>query len=128
MHSKNLIVHAWLEGLLLLRPVLSLSPSLQHRSQVAENPGEEEEVERGRRENRGLGALPPILGTQKAGPRSSRSFTQPPPCWLSLQAGPSVDTRHTKLRGREFSLTGFTVQGQRFSRIWKSMMSCNAKK
>lgn len=50
--SANLIVHAWLEGLLLLRPVLSLSPSLQHRSQVAENPGEEEEVERGRRENR----------------------------------------------------------------------------
>lgn len=32
-------------------------------------------MERGRREKRGLGALPPILGTLKAGPRSSRSFT-----------------------------------------------------
>ena len=50
--SANLLMHASLEGLLLLRPVLSLSPSLQHRNQVAENPAEEEEVERERRENR----------------------------------------------------------------------------
>lgn len=85
-------------------------------------------MERGEEKiERGLGAPPPILGTQKVGPKKLKVIHPVTPCWLSLQAEPSVDPGHMKLRGRVFS-SGFIVQRQRFSVIWKSMMSCNVKK